>query len=170
MKISALLSASFLLAFAAFGTPVVQVRDFAKAPTVAIVAWDGTDATVGLRTHMRRDGSNVGEGRVGEHRLYLDSTFVAARGGFALAVAQDGKFLRNVGKAEDTDACRLDNLCSPRVTVGLGVPDEWLREHHDSVVVTLRPRSGQNWTVRLDGSLIDAYLHTLDSVTAALKK
>ena len=170
MKISALLSASALVASATLGTPVVQVRDFAKAPTVAIVAWDGDDASVGLRTRVRRDGSNMGEGRVGEHRLHLDSTFVSARGGFALAVAQDGKLLRNAGRGEDTDACRLDNVCSPRETVGLGVPDEWLRQHHDSVVVTFRPRSGQNWTVRLDGSLIDAYLRTVDSVTAALKK
>jgi hypothetical protein len=170
MKISALLSASSLVAFATFGTPIVQVRDLPNAPTISIVAWDQGNVDVGLRTRLRRDGSHLGEGRVGEHRLYLNSVFVEARGGFAHAVAQDGKLLRNTGVEGDTDACRFNNVCSPAKTIGLGVPDEWLRQHRDSVVVTLRPQTGQNWTIRLDRSLIDAYLTTIDSVSAALKK
>jgi len=36
--------------------------------------------------------------------------------------------------------------------------------------VTLRPRAGQNWTIRIDGSVINAYLNTIDSVSAAMKK
>ena len=170
MKISALLSASSLVAFATFGTPVVQVRDLPNAPAIAIVAWDPDNVDIGLRTRIGRDGKDLGDARMGEHRLYLNSVFVDAHGGFAHAVAHDGKLLRNTGNARDMDACRFDNLCSPRETVGLGVPDEWLRQHRDSLVVTLRPRTGQNWTIRLDGRVIDAYLKTVDSVLASLKK
>ena len=170
MKIATLLSAPFLIAFGKFGTPVVQVRDFSNTPTVAIVAWDSDNADVGLRTRLGRDGKDLGDARVGEHRLYLTSVFVDARGGFAHAVAQDGKLLRTTGSARDMDACRLDNICSPRETIGLGVSDEWLRLHRDSLVVTLRPRTGQDWTVRIDGRVINAYLNTIDSVSAAMKK
>lgn len=169
MKITTLLSVCSLTAFASFATPVVQVRDFPNAPDVAVVAWDAADSEVGLRTRLRRDGSHLGAGRVGEHRLYLSSYFVEARGGFAHAVAHDRKLLRNAGAARDADACRLNNVCSPGTTIGLGVPDEWLRQHRDSIVVTFRPRTGQNWTIRLDGSVIDAYLTTIDSVSASLK-
>ena len=170
MKYSLLLSTCSLVAFAKLGTPIVQVRDLPGSPTVAIVAWDPDNADFGLRTRLRRDGSDLGEARVGEHRLYLNSVYVEAHGAFAHAVAHDGKLLRNTGNARDADACRFDKVCSPRETVGLGVSDEWLRQHRDSVVVTLRPRTGQSWTIRLDKSLIDAYLTAIDSASAALKK
>ena len=170
MKIATLLSAPLLVAFGRFGTPIVQVRDYPNTPTVAVVAWDADNADVGLRTRIDRDGKDLGDARVGEHRLYLSSVFVDAQGGFAHAVAQDGKLLRTTTSARDVDACRMNNVCSPRETVGLGVSDEWLRKHRDSLVVTLRPRAGQNWTIRIDGSVINAYLNTIDSVSAAMKK
>jgi hypothetical protein len=170
MKTSALLLASALSAVVGFGMPVIQVRDIPHSPTVSVVAWDAGNADVGLRTQIRRDGSGIGEARVGEHRLYLSSVLVDARGGFAHAVAHDGKLLRNTNKASDRDACRFGNVCLPRETVGVGVSDEWLRQHRDSVIVTLRPRTGQNWTIRLEGALIDSYLRTVDSVSAAMKK
>lgn len=170
MKIATLLSAPFLVALGKFGTPVVQVRDFSNTPVVAIVAWDAGNADVGLRTRVDRDGKDLGDARVGEHRLYLSSVFADAQGGFAHAVTHDGKLLRTTGNARDVDACRLGNVCSPRETVGLGVSDEWLRQHRDSLVVTLRPRAGQNWTIRIDGSVINAYLSAIDSVSAAMKK
>ena len=170
MKMSVVLVAAALAAHAGLGSPVIQVRDVPHSPTVAIVAWDSDNGDFGLRTRLRRDGSPLGEGRVGEHRLYLSSVFVEAHGGFAHAVAHDGKLLRNTDKTTDGDACRFGNVCSPRETVGLGVSDEWLRQHRDSAIVTLRPRTGQNWTIRLDGALIDSYLRTIDSVSAALKK
>jgi hypothetical protein len=170
MKITALLSAPLLVLFARLGPAIVQVRDLPNAPIISIVAWDPDDANVGLRTRLGRDGKDLGDARGGEHRLYLDSTLVDAHGGFAHAVAQDGKLLRNVATARDVDACRFGNVCSPRETVGLGVPDEWLRQHRDGIVVTLRPRTGQNWTVSIDGGVVDAYLKTIDSVSASLKK
>ena len=170
MKISAPLVVTALAAFSGVGAPVVQVRDLPHAPTLAIVAWDSDNIDVGLRTRLRRDGSVLGDARVGEHRLYLSSVLVEAHGGFAHAVSHDGKLFRNTSKATDRDACRFGNICSPRETVGLGVSDEWLRQHRDSAIVTLRPQTGQNWTIRLEGTLIDSYLRTIDSVSAALKK
>lgn len=148
----------------------MQVRDVGKSPVIAVVAWDGADAAFGLRTRINREGVDIGEARRGEHRLYLAPAFVDAHGGFALAVTQDGKLLRHMGNERDPDACRFDNVCSPSQTIGLGVADEWLRQHRDSLVVTFRPRTGQNWIVRLDGSVINAYLNAIDSVSASLKK
>ena len=169
MKPLGLIALSSLAALGIFDSPVVQVRDVSSAPVVSIVAWDAADANVGIRTRLRRDGSMLGQDRVGEDRLYISSSVVDAKGGFALAVAQDGKLLRNAGKQSDPDACRFGDVCSPRSTVGLGVPDEWLRQHQDSLVVTMRPHDGQNWTVRLDGTVIKAYLAAVDSASAALK-
>lgn len=170
MKTAALLSAVLLAAFARFQTPVVQVRDVSNAPTIAILAWEAGDADYGLRTRINRDGVDIGDARRGEHRLYVNPAVVDARGGFALAVTQDGKLLRHASDEDDPDACRFNNVCSPSHTLGLGVPDEWLRHHRDSLVVTFRPHTGQNWTIRIDGSVINAYLNTIDSVSASLKK
>lgn len=170
MKATALVSALLVVAAVKVDAQVVQVRDVPNSSVISILAWDSDNANVGLRTRLRRDGSLLGQDRSGEHRLYMSSSFVDAQGGFARAVAQDGKLLRNSGNASDEDACRFDNVCSPKTTVGLGVPDEWLRQHRDSVVVSMRPRTGQNWSVVLDKALIDKYLDTIDSVSAALKK
>jgi len=170
MKALALISAAFLVAFATFTTPVVQVRDVPNAPNIMIVGWDAGNAEFGLRTRLRRDGSHLGEGRVGEHRLFLSSVFVDANGPFAHAMAHDGKLLRNTATTRDVDACRYGNVCSPAATVGIGVSDEFLREHRDSLVVTLRPKTGRQWTIRLDRSLIDAYLGAMDSVSTSLRK
>lgn len=170
MNILAMISATLLVAFATFATPVIQVRDVPNAPYVVIVGWDAGNADYGLRTRLRRDGSHLGEGRVGEHRLFLSTVFVEANGAFAHAVAHNRKLLRNTGTARDIDACRFGNVCSPNETVGVGVSDEFLRENRDSLVVTLRPSTGRHWTIRLDRSLIDAYLGAVDSVSASLKK
>lgn len=187
MKTLALITALAGAAFATSSSPIVQVRDIANGPTVAIVGWDANQAEFGLRTRLRRDGSHLGEGRAGEHRLFINTTFVESNGGFQHAVAHTGKLLRSTANArkmdnlptakilddftifQDEDACRFDNVCSPRKTVGIGVSDEFLRENRDSLVVTLRPKTGRKWEVRFDKALIDAYLGTIDSTSAALK-
>lgn len=170
MKTLALVSACFGAALATSAvTPVVQVRDDANAPTIGIIAWEAGEAEFGLRTRLRRNGSHLGEGRANEHRLYLNTAYVDAKGGFAIATAHTGKVLRNAGNARDVDACRF-GACSPNQTYGLAVPDELLRANRDSLVVTMRPRTGRSWVIRLDNSLIDSYLGTIDSVSAALKK
>jgi hypothetical protein len=170
MKTLALISVAVLATSAAFANPVIQVRNDPKTPHVTIVAWDAAQTQYGLRTRLRRDGSHLGEGRVGEHRLFLNSVYVETNGGFAHAMAHTGKLLRNAGSAKDVDACRFGSACAPAQTIGLGLPDDFLRENRDSIVVTMRPRSGHNWTIRLDRDLISAYLATVDSASAALKK
>jgi hypothetical protein len=174
MKTLALISTVLIAALAALATPVVQVRDVPTMPFVGIVAWQPGEAAFGLRTRLRRDGSHLGENRIGEHRLYLSTAYVEANGAWNHAVAHDGKLLRNITGGRDTvrdvDACRFGNGCSPTKTVGIGVSDEFLRQHRDSLVVTLRPKIGRNWTIRLDGEMIGAYLATMDSVAASLKK
>jgi hypothetical protein len=169
MKLLILSAAALVASFAATATPVIQVRDIEKAPTVAIVGWDAAQAEFGLRTRLRRDGSHLGDGRAGDHRLYLSSSLVDAKGAIAHATAHNGKLLRYSSvPVRDIDACRFGS-CSPNQTVGLAVSDELLRENRDSLVVTLRPKTGRNWTIRLDKRLIDAYLSTIDSVGASLK-
>jgi hypothetical protein len=169
MKLLILSAAALMASLAAVATPVIQVRDIEKAPTIAIVGWDAAQAEFGLRTRLRRDGSHLGDGRAGDHRLYLSSSLVEAKGGIAHATAHTGKLLRySSGAVRDIDACRFGS-CSPNQTVGLAVADELLRENRDSLVVTLRPKTGRNWTIRLDKSLIDAYLGAIDSVGASLK-
>ena len=169
MKCILLLFSGVLTAMTAFGTPVVQIRDVANAPTVSVIAWDASNAEFGLRTRLRRDGSHLGEGRVGDHRLYLSSSFVESSGGFVHAVAHTGKLLKTTATLRDVDACRF-GACTPNMAAGLAVSDEFLREHRDSLVVTLRPKTGRNWSIRLDGAVIGAYLSAIDSVSATLKK
>ena len=171
MKTLVLLSAALIGATIAPRVPVIQVRDIPNAPTVSIVGWEAGEAQFGLRTRLRRDGSHLGEDRSGDHRLYLSSAFVKARGDSnTISVAHTGKVLRrSPGSERDVDACRFGNVCSPGETVGLNVPDEFLRENRDSLVITFRPRGGRNWSIKLDRPLLDAYLTTIDSVSAALK-
>lgn len=169
MKSIILLSSVALTALTAFGAPVIQVRDDSKAPTISVIAWDAGNAEFGLRTRLRRDGSHLGEGRVGDHRLYLSSSFVESSGGFVHAVAHTGKLLKTTATLRDVDACRF-GPCTPIMAAGLAVSDEFLREHRDSLVVTLRPKTGRTWSIRLDGAVIGAYLTAIDSVSATLKK
>lgn len=171
MKTFALVSAAALVASAGFASPIVQVRDLPNAPAIDIVAWDADHAEYGFRTRLRRDGSHLGEGRVGDHRLFISSSFVSANGAFSHAVTHTGKLLRVTNTVRDVDACRFGGgVCSPAQTIGLSVADKFLRENRDSLVVTLRPQTGRNWSIRLDRALIDAYLSAMDSVSAALKK
>ena len=174
MKTPALISAAVLVALANIPNPIVQVRDIPTAPYVGIVGWEAGEADYGLRTRLRRDGSHLGENRVGEHRLFLNAVWVESKGGFNHATAHNGKLLRNINGARDTvrdvEACSYGNVCSPATTVGIGVSDEFLRQNRDSIVVTMRPKTGRSWIIRLDRNLIDSYLTTMDSMSAALKK
>jgi hypothetical protein len=187
MKTFALISALAGVVVATSSSPIVQVRDIANGPTIAIVGWDANQAEFGLRTRLRRDGSHQGEARAGEHRLFISTSYVEANGGFLHAVAHNGKLLRSTANTRTMDnlpqakildgftvfrdehACQFGNVCSPVRTVGIGVSDEFLRENRDSLVVTLRPKTGRKWEVRLDKALIDGYLATMDSVSADLK-
>ena len=169
MKTLVLTLVGAIITLGALRVPIVQVRDLPNAPSIDIVGWEPGEAQFGLRTRLRRDGSLLGAGR-GDHRLFLSSVQVDAKGGFNIATAHTGKVLRKMDKETDVNACRFGNVCSPAETVGLAVSDEMLRENRDSLVVTFRPATGRKWTVRLEKPLIDAYLATMDSVSGSLKK
>jgi hypothetical protein len=172
MKTSVLIAGTLIGAFALAAAPripIVQVRDLPNAPSIDIVGWEPGEAHFGLRTRLRRDGTLLGAGR-GDHRLFLSTALVDARGGFNIANAHTGKVFRKMAEEKDVDACRYNNVCSPAETIGLAVDDKLLRANRDSLVVTFRPRTGRNWSIRLEKPLIDAYLATIDSVSAALAK
>jgi len=170
MKLLALVAATIMAGAAVFGTPILQVRDDPKSPFVGILAWDANQPEFGLRTRVDRNGKHLGEGRAGEHRLFINTAHVEANGAFNTAVAHTGKVLRKEATVRDVDACRFNNVCAPQSTLGLAIADDVLRANRDSFVVTLRVPASRPWTVRLDKNVIEAYLNTVDSVSAALKK
>jgi hypothetical protein len=73
------------------------------------------------------------------------------------------------GVSRDAYACYFGK-CSPFETIGVRIPDEFLREIRDSVAVTLYGRGGRELTITVRRDLIDAYLAAVDSVSAELRK
>lgn len=143
--------------------PTVQVRDISFAPTVNVVAWSPDESAVGLRAWLRRDGVLLRD-----HRLYV-STYAVARNHFVRAKLQDQP-LRLVGVMRDRDACygRAEN-CSPPETFGAYVSDAVLRANRDSLPVTFESLTGNELRITLQRELIDAYLASVDSTSAALR-
>ncbi len=166
MKTPALISAALLAVTAA---NIIQVRDIPSQNTVSVVAWSGAETGVGIRTRVGRDGKIVGEGKLGDHRLYVDASIADAKGGFTRAVALPSQNLRLLGKVKDTEACRF-GPCSPMETYGVQIADKMLREGKGDLTVQFRPSTGDNWEYTLRRDLIDAYLATVDSLAAAFKK
>lgn len=157
-------------ATAAPGPPIVQLRDFPSASSIAIRAWTPDAAAYGLQARVGRDGSLHGGVQRGDHRLYMSTFYVNDKGGFSHAVAPDGTLLRHGGAATDTHACDDIDRCAPRTTVGVSVPDALLRANRDSLVVDFRPGAGRAWSVTLRRELIAAYLGAVDSVAAARRR
>ena len=125
MKTSVLIAGTLVGAFVALSAPrvpIVQVRDLPNAPSIDIVGWEPGEAQFGLRTRLRRDGTLLGAGR-GDHRLFLSTVFVDAKGGLNIANAHTGKVFRKMAEEKDVDACRFGNVCSPGETIGLAVDD-----------------------------------------------
>lgn len=150
--------------------PIVQVRDYWRASVVTVVAWEPTDAAVGLRASVSRRGELVGGGRFGDHRLYLTPLYAQDMGGFSHAAVTPGKPLIYTGAQRDYYACFYGKKCSPALTLGVRVPDSLLRADRDSVVVTFHPRVREPWTITLRRELITAYLEKVDSVRAEFGK
>lgn len=143
--------------------PTVELRYFSYSPTVAVVAWPGETAGYGLRSSVRRDGSLVRD-----HRLYVGTLYEPWVRELRIATAPPRQF-RILGVSRDTYACYWGK-CSPFETLGVRIPDEFLRASRDSVDVTLYGWGGRELTITLRRDLIDAYLAAVDSVTAALRK
>jgi hypothetical protein len=149
--------------------PVVQVRGFSRSSIVSVVAWDVDDAAFGLRTEISRTGRLVGGDRLGDHRLYVTPFYAWYQGGYRFAYAVPGKPLLPVG-GSDSYACYYGAHCTPMVTVGVRVPDALLRANRDSLVVTFLPAGQTPWTITLRRELIAAYLTTVDSVVAEMRR
>jgi hypothetical protein len=128
-----------------------------------VVAWPSDDGSYGLRTSIRRDGSIVRD-----HRLFVGTYFEPWVRRLHLAVAPPTQF-RMLGVSRDALACRFGK-CSPFETIGVRIPDAYLRASRDSLPITLRGWDGRDLTITVRRDLIDAYLAAVDSVSAALRR
>ena len=152
----------------AIAPPIVQVRDYWRSSTIAIVAWDEDASEFGLRTAVTRTGTLVGGKRFGDHRLYVTPYLSRDMGGFKYATAAKGELLLNAGTQKDVYACFYGQTCSPMVAEGVRIPDALLRANRDSLVVTFYPSLQQPWSLTLRRELINAYLEKVDSVAAVM--
>lgn len=143
------------------GSTVIQVRDFPSAAIVEIVAWNATEPQFGLRTWVRRNGTPDRY-----HRLWVNSAYPAISDA---SKAQGLNRPLQVGSARDDQNC-LNDKCAPNSTVGARIPDDPLRKAKEDVVVKFITGSGAEIVFTARRPLIDAYLATVDSVVAALKK
>lgn len=143
--------------------PTIELRYFSFSPTVSVVGWSAEDNWYGLRTAVRRDGSLVRD-----HRLYVNTYFEPwIRSLYRAVIAPRG--LQMMGVSRDPYACYFGR-CSPFETLNVRVPDELLRANRDSVTVTLYGAGNRQLLVTLRRDLIDPYLASVDSVSAALRK
>ncbi len=144
------------------GGPVIQVRDFPGASIVEVVAWSASEPTFGVRTWVRRSGAADRY-----HRLWVNSDF--GPGGRDVAQAQGLKRPLPVTNATDAQNC-LAGKCSPNSTFGARLPDGPFRDSKEDVAVKFITSGGSDFTFTLRRGLIDAYLATVDSVVASLRK
>lgn len=154
---------------ATLAPPIVEVRDFSRASVVTVLAWDVGDAAFGLRNAINRNGTLVGGGRYGDHLLYMTPFYAWYMGGFVHATAEPGKPLLRTPVLRDPDSCLYGLHCSPMEFVGVRVPDALLRANRDSLVFTFDALRDP-WTITLRRELIAAYLTTVDSVVAEMRK
>ena len=141
----------------------VELRYFSFSPTVSVVSWPAEESWYGLRTSVRRDGSLVRD-----HRLYVSTFFEPwMRSMYRAAIPPRG--LEMIGVSRDAYACYFGR-CSPFETLSVRVPDDVLRATRDSVTVTFYGSGNRQLLVTLRRDLIDPYLASVDSVSAALRK
>jgi hypothetical protein len=156
--------------------PIVQVRDYPHSPTVAVLAWEPDENGLGLITQLRRDGTLVSD-----HQLYVSTYYNGrvtltdspllrrANWNVAEAVVPAHEVLLSTGVWRDQYHCYW-GPCSPYEVRGIRIRDEMLRSNRDSIAVKLYGRGDQPLVVTVRRDLIDAYLSTVDSVAAALRK
>ncbi len=153
--------------------PVIQIREFPGSAHVTIVAWSPEASNYGLRSDVnRRDGTLAGNWRMGDHQLYVSSAHVQDHGGFTRAWVRPvppGPVLRHGVARPDRQACQGGEGCAPMHVVNVQMPDDLLRQHGDSMVMTFTGGRDRDWKIRLDGELIQAYLRAVDSVSAAVR-
>lgn len=150
----------------------VVVRYYPSSPTVSVVGWDADQAGYGLRALIRRDGALVRD-----HQLYVSTYFFVDWRAFARAdwhaftgAMELARPLRFTGLFRDVHSCDGDSGCSPYETLRARIPDAFLRASRDSVVVKVHGRDGSESIITLRRDVIDGYLETVASVSAALRK
>lgn len=139
----------------------IQVRDFPSSSIVEVVAWSASEPRLGLRTWVRRNGAADRY-----HRFWVSSAYPAI--GDASKAQAFNRPLQ-VGSARDEQNC-VNGKCAPASTVTARLPDGPFRESKEDLAVKFITASGNDITLTLRRGLIDAYLGTVDSVMAALKK
>lgn len=142
----------------------VEIRYYAHAPTVTILAWPASEMMYGLRAWLRRDGSLI-EG----HRLYVSTYYLPTRPAVVQAVTAD-HVLELTGIWRDGQWCIGGKPCSPPETFGVIIPDTLLRAGSDSVAVVFYERSGRRVPITLPRTLIHSYLGRVDSVVAVMRR
>ena len=143
--------------------PTIELRYFSFSPTVSVVSWPAEENWYGLRASVRRNGSIVRD-----HRLYVSTYFEPwMRTMYRAAIAP--RELKVLGVSRDSYACHFGR-CSPFETFSVRVPDDLLRATRDSVTVTLYGTGNRQLMVTLRRDLIDPYLASVDSVSAALRR
>lgn len=157
---------------ASVDTPIVVVRYYSFSPTVAVVAWDVEQGAYGLRATVRRDGSLVRD-----HQFFVSTYYFVDLRSFARAnwhaFTREMELARPLiftGFSRDVHHCEGDSRCSAYETLNARIPDDFLRASRDSVVVKIRGRGGREEIITLHREMIDAYLETVASVSAALRK
>jgi hypothetical protein len=142
---------------------IVQVRYFSFSPTVSVVAWT-RGSGYGLRGWIRGDGSLVMD-----HRVYVSTYYHPTVRSFPWA-SIPSRPLFMTGISRDDYACYFGKSCSPFETFGAFIPDKVLRPSRNSIPVTFYAYDGREIVVTVHHQLIDAYLATVDSVSAELSR
>ena len=90
--------------------PTVEVREYTRSPTVAVVGWAPEETAYGLRTVLRRDGTSDLS-----HRLYVSTYFVPGSGDITQAVGLSQP-LQLLGVSRNDQNCYRSGNCSPYQT------------------------------------------------------
>jgi len=143
------------------GGVIVQVRDFPSSATLSIVAWNAAAPAYGLSTVVSRSGRPDQY-----HRLWVNQDWP---GGRDVKQAQGLDRPLKLDSLTDTQNC-FNGKCTPTSTFRARILDGQMRGSKGDVPVKFITNSGSEIVFTLRRDLVDAYLGTIDSVVAALKK
>ncbi|MGH7602358.1 MAG: hypothetical protein ACRENK_00015 [Gemmatimonadaceae bacterium] len=161
--------------------PIIQVREYWGSPIVSIVGWAPDESAYGLRASLALDGSLIRD-----HRLYVNPYYIGyppsldqrllaisqrsrqPQRGLVRTVIPPRELLESTRLLRDDYAC-FGGSCSPFERFEVRVPDALLRANRDSVAIQVYDGAREELIITIRRDLIDPYLRTVDSVTAALR-
>ena len=153
------------------GAATVSIRYFRFSPHVAVLGWDANDASYGLRSVIRRDGTLLVD-----HQFYVDAyqfptelNVVGAEWEAFAGDATTGRALQYTGVARDDRNCMGDVGCSPYRMLTVRLPEAYLRSTRDSVTIRIRARNGLIEQLVLQRDVIDTYLTKVAEVSTAIR-